>query len=184
MDIDTKLILRPAGEADVPLLEHWDRQPHVIMATTDDPLAPKAFGDAYWPDELALTCDAFRYYIAEHDGRPIGAMLIIDPLNEPTHYWGDIEPGLRALDIWIGEEADLGKGYGTMMMRRAFQISFADPSVTAIIIDPLASNVRAHTFYQRLGFEPVERRKLGDDDDDCLVHRLSREAWRERFPLD
>ena len=180
--IDPRLVLRPASTGDIPLLEDWDRQPHVISATTDDPDAVKAFGDAYWPDELAMTCETFRYYIAEHAGRPIGAMLIIDPLNEPNHYWGDIEPNLRATDIWIGEAADLGRGHGAMMMRRAFQMCFADPAVTAIIIDPLASNERAHAFYRRLGFEPVERRILGDDD--CLVHRLDRQAWQRRFPAD
>jgi aminoglycoside 6'-N-acetyltransferase len=69
-----------------------------------------------------------------------------------------------------------------MMMRLAFQRCFADPAVTAIVIDPLASNTRAHTFYQRLGFVAVGRQTFGEDD--CLVHRLSREVWRARFPED
>ena len=43
-------------------------------------------------------------------------MQIIDPLAEPTHYWGEVEPNLRALDIWIGEKDALGRGYGTAMM--------------------------------------------------------------------
>ena len=69
-----------------------------------------------------------------------------------------------------------------MMMRRAFQVCFAEPAVTAIVIDPLTSNTRAHKFYRRLGFVPEGRRLF--DDDDCLVHRLTREAWRQRFPND
>lgn len=182
-NLDDDIVLRPATVADIPLLERWDREPHVIAATTDDLDAPKAFGDAYWPDELALTCDAFRYWIAEHQGRPIGAMLIIDPHEEPTHYWGEVEPNLRALDIWIGDAADLGRGYGTTMMRRAFQQCFTDPRVTAIIIDPLASNARANVFYQRLGFAPVGPRVLGEGDE-CLVHRLDRATWRRLFPGD
>jgi aminoglycoside 6'-N-acetyltransferase len=52
--------------------------------------------------------------------------------------------------------------------------------VTAVIIDPLTSNTRAHKFYQRIGFVPVGRQMFGDDD--CLIHRRSREAWRTRFP--
>jgi hypothetical protein len=54
--------------------------------------------------------------------------------------------------------------------------------VTAIVIDPLASNTRAHRFYRRLGFVPEGRRMFGDDD--CLVHRLTRLTWRQRFPKD
>jgi aminoglycoside 6'-N-acetyltransferase len=48
--------------------------------------------------------------------------------------------------------------------------------VTAVVIDPLASNVRAHRFYARLGFKPVGERRFGPDD--CLVHELTRGDWR------
>lgn len=180
--IDPRIVLRPMTLDDVPLLDHWDRQPHVIAATTDNPDQLTAFGDLNWSDELALVAPDNQYLIAELNGRPIGAMQIIDPFTEATRYWGRIEPNLRAIDIWIGGADDLGKGYGEAMMRRAFQLCFADPAVIAIVIDPLASNLRAHKFYQRLGFVPVGPRTFGDDR--CLVHRLTREAWRDRFPSD
>lgn len=168
--------------SDVPVLEHWDQQAHVISATSDDPEATKAFGDTYWPDELALVAPDYQYLMAERDGRPIGAMQIIDPHTESTHYWGNIEPNLRAIDIWIGSPEDLGKGYGEAMMRQAFQLCFSEPTVTAIVIDPLYSNKRACKFYQRLGFVAEQRRIF--EDDDCLVHRLTRAAWKDRFPFD
>jgi aminoglycoside 6'-N-acetyltransferase len=104
-------------------------------------------------------------------------MQIIDPHLEPTHYWGDVAPNLRAVDIWIGETSDLGKGHGEEMMRQALALCFADPAVTAVIIDPLASNTRAHKFYQRIGFKPLDRR-LFNDEDDCLVHELTRADWQ------
>lgn len=176
------IVLRPATMADVPLFEQWDQQPHVISATTDDPAALQAFEDANWPDELAAQDEYNAYLIAELNGRPIGAMQLIDPHLEKSHYWGDIQPNLRAVDIWIGEPDCLGKGYGETMMRRAFQRCFADPAVTAIVIDPLASNERAHKFYRRLGFKPVGRRTFGDDD--CLVHELTREDWLDTFADD
>lgn len=173
------LKLRPATLADVPTLDRWDREPHVIAATSDDPNAPKAFGDLYWPEELAMQSPVYEYFIAELDGRPIGAMQIIDPHLEPTHYWGKIAPNLRAIDIWIGDARDRGQGHGEQMMRAALDRCFADPRVTAVVIDPLASNTRAHKFYERLGFEPVGRRMF--DEDDCLVHELTRERYRIAF---
>jgi aminoglycoside 6'-N-acetyltransferase len=172
-----RVTLRHATLDDVPTLKRWDQEPHVISATTDDPDADNAFEGIVWEDEIAASSDVSRYWIAELDGRPIGAMQIIDPHLEPTHYWGEIAPNLRALDIWIGESADLGKGYGEQMMRLAIDMCFADPVVTGIVIDPLASNTRAHAFYQRLGFRPIGRR-LFNDEDDCLVHELTRAAWR------
>lgn len=174
------LVLRPATLADVPTLMAWDQNPHVISATTDDPDADNAFEGIVWEEEIEASSDVSRYYVAELHGRPIGAMQIIDPHLEPTHYWGDVAPNLRAVDIWIGEKSELGKGYGEEMMRQALSLCFEDPAVTAVIIDPLASNTRAHKFYQRIGFKPLGRR-LFNDEDDCLVHELSRADWRRHF---
>jgi aminoglycoside 6'-N-acetyltransferase len=179
--LDPSIRLRPATPADIPLLEAWDREPHVMAATGDDARDDDENND-YWHDEFARTAPDYRYYLGEVAGRPVGAMLIIDPHTEATGYWGAIEPGLRALDVWIGPPGDLGRGFGEMMMRRAFQICFAEPAVTAIVIDPLAVNVRAQRFYQRLGFRPEGRRVFGTDD--CLVHRLTRTDWRHMFPAD
>jgi len=173
------LRLRPATRADADLLRRWDEAPHVIRAVTDDPEASTAFTDADWDEELAEPSPVSFYLIAEVDGRPIGAMQAIDPHLEPTHYWGDIEPGLRALDIWIGPADALGQGFGTEMMRQALDLCFADPVVHAVVIDPLNSNADAHRFYQRLGFVPVARR-LFNDEDDCLVHRIERLVWEAR----
>lgn len=156
--------LRPATAADLDLLRHWDEQPHVIASDPND--------DWQWEVELDHTPDWREQLIAEMDGRPIGFIQIIDPAREESHYWGAVPPDLRAIDIWIGEETDLGKGYGTQMMQLAITRCFADPSVQAILVDPLASNTRAHRFYERLGFRFVEFQRLGEDD--CSVYRLNR----------
>jgi aminoglycoside 6'-N-acetyltransferase len=79
---------------------------------------------------------------------------------------------LDAVPVRIGAAADRNKGYGREMMRLAHERCFADPAVTAIVIDPLTTNPRAIAFYHRLGYETVERRAFGEDD--CLVLRLAR----------
>ena len=160
--------LRPATRDDIPLLKKWDQQPHVLSASGD--------GDWYdWDAEVPRDADWGELLIAEKDRRPIGVMEICDPAKEPSHYWGDVEDDLRALDIWIGEESDLGRGFGTQMMRLAFDRCFTDANVKAIIIDPLASNLRARKFYERLGFQFVEHRLF--DEDACAVYHLERAVW-------
>ncbi len=163
-------MLRPATVDDVPLLTHWDQQPHVIAATGDDP-------GADWSAEIAEAegDDVVQHLIAEEAGRPIGVVQIIDPARERTHYWGECEPDLRAIDIWIGEAADLGRGHGTTMMRLALDRCFAPGEVRAVVIDPLASNTGARRFYARLGFAEVGPRRFGTDD--CVVYRLDRSTW-------
>ncbi len=113
--------------------------------------------------------------IAELDDEPIGFVQIMDPARDPQRYWGDCEPHVRAIDIWIGEATALGKGHGTRMMRLAIDRCFADADVQAILIDPLQSHARAIRFYQRLGFRFVENRWFGEDL--CAVHRLDRVDW-------
>lgn len=162
--------LRRATLADLATISHWDTQSHVIEAGGED--------DWYdWERELPRDVPWREFLIAEREGRPIGFVQIIDAADEETHYWGDCGPGLRAIDIWIGEASDLGRGFGTQIMRLALERCFASPDVEAVLIDPLASNTRAQRFYQRLGFVPIERRMFGSDD--TLVHRLDREAWEQ-----
>lgn len=156
--------LRPATPDDLSLLRYWGEQPHVIASNPND--------DWAWEVELGKNPDWRELLIAEVNNRPIGFVQILDPAREESHYWGGAPQNLRAIDIWIGEETDLGKGYGTKMMRLALARCFANPEVTAVLIDPLADNTRAHRFYQRLGFRFVERRRFGLDD--CFVYRLDR----------
>ncbi|WP_250461569.1 GNAT family N-acetyltransferase [Microbulbifer litoralis] len=163
----SRVTLRAATPGDLQLLRHWDKQPHVIAADPND--------DWGWEVELARSPDWREQLIAELEGRPIGFMQIIDPAREESRYWGDVPDRLRAIDIWIGETDDLGRGYGTWMMQLALEKCFAPPEVTAVLIDPLASNVRAHRFYERLGFRFVGPRRFGDDD--CFVFRLERPDW-------
>ena len=163
--------LRLAAPADIPLLERWDSHDHVAAATGMDTRED-------WAAELAHNGPVQNYFMAEHEGRVIGTVQIIDPALEVTHYWGDCEPNLRAIDIWIGEACDLGKGLGTQMMTLAIERCFAPPDVTAIIIDPLLSNVDAQRFYRRFGFVDVGERRF--DWDDCLVMRLERAVWEAR----
>jgi aminoglycoside 6'-N-acetyltransferase len=160
--------LRPVTTADIPTLRRWDEEPHVVESDPND--------DWNWENEVPDVHDWREQLVAEVDNRPIGFIQIIDPAREETHYWGDCEPNLRAIDIWIGEADALNKGYGTTMMRLALDKCFAPPEVTAVIIDPLERNVRALRFYQRLGFKPVGVRRFGADI--CLVHRLERADYK------
>ncbi len=168
--VEGRITLRVATPADAPLLRHWDEQPHVVASDPND--------DWHWETELAYEPDWREQLVAERDGRPIGFLQIIDPAREESHYWGHVPANLRAVDIWIGEATDLGKGYGTVMMRLALGRCFADPAVMAVLIDPLETNRRAHAFYERMGFRFVEKRTFNEDA--CFVYRLDRPDWEAR----
>ncbi|MEO1050983.1 MAG: GNAT family N-acetyltransferase [Bacteroidota bacterium] len=163
----TQITFRPATVDDIPLLRHWDQQPHVILSDPND--------DWEWEEEIPNDEDWREQLIAELDRKPIGFMQIMDCYLDPQKYWGAVAPHTMALDIWIGEATELNKGYGSEMMKIAIRKCFNHYKAKVILLDPLASNMDAHRFYERLGFEFVEPRKFGADD--CFVYQLKPEVW-------
>jgi aminoglycoside 6'-N-acetyltransferase len=159
-----RISLRAATLNDLDLLQHWDKQPHVIASDPDE--------EWNWETELDRNPLWREQLVAELDGRPIALVQIIDPALEETHYWGEVSENLRAIDIWIGEPDCLGQGFGTQIMKLAIERCFAVPEVSAILIDPLVSNQRAIRFYERMGFRFVEHRRFGESD--CAVFRMDR----------
>jgi aminoglycoside 6'-N-acetyltransferase len=156
--------LRGMRSSDVDLIDRWDTDPDVA-----------AFGGGSgwydWPAELRRQVAWRELLIAEQDGRPVGFVQLIDAAEEEFHYWGDIEAGTWAIDIWIGDPSDRGRGIGSEVMRQALDRCFERHGAHSVVIDPIATNERAIRFYQRLGFEFVEQRRFGDDL--CAVHRIA-----------
>ncbi len=157
--------LRAAVPHDIPLLHEWDHDPDVDASSGDD-------DDFDWESEVPRDVPWRELLVAEEDGRPVGFLQLIDARDEETHYWGDIEAGIWAIDIWIGAAADRGRGLGAAMMRLALERCFARPGVHTVLIDPLLRNERAIRFYERIGFEHVGIRWFGDDE--CAVMRIGR----------
>lgn len=147
---DQNITLRPATPNDLSFLLYWETKQHIKDSIPGD--------DWDWKNELNRNPSWREQLVAELDGEPIGFIQIIDAHEEETHYWGSVEPHTMAIDIWIGEEYNLNKGYGTIMMQMAIEKCFSNPKVQKVLIDPLKRNTKAHRFYERLGFEFVEER--------------------------
>ena len=162
-----QVTLRRATVDDLETLSRWDEQPHVVDSDPND--------DWQWETELPRNPSWREQLIAEVNGRPIGYVEIIDAAEDEEHYWGDVPAGHWAVDLWIGEAGELGKGYGTQMMRHALARCFGRPGVNSVLVDPLVRNVRARRFYERLGFQFLEVRLFGEDE--CAVYVLSRERF-------
>lgn len=162
-----QLHLRQALPADADMLYRWQGQAHLREVLGDD--------DWHWHEELAKHPSWREQLIAELDGKPIGYVEIIDPALEESHYWGDCEANLRALDIWIAVPELLSQGWGSKMMQLALQRCFAEAEVKGVLLDPLASNSKAHQFYEKLGFKFLHERIF--DGDVCYVYYLDRKNW-------
>lgn len=158
--------LRPATIADLELLKYWDSKQHVIESDPAD--------NWNWKLELPRNLPWREQLIAELKGIPIGFVQIIDPQEEETHYWGNIGPNKKAIDIWIGEEQQLNKGYGTQIMNLVIDRCFQETTTVQVLVDPLKSNIKAQRFYNRLGFTFLEEKVL--DGQTCSILHLERET--------
>jgi aminoglycoside 6'-N-acetyltransferase len=167
------LRLRPATREDAVVLRRWESAPHLVGLLGDD--------DWQWETALALDRPAHRPFIAEVEGQPIGFLEILYPELDPEHYWGDLPPGHRAIDLWIGEPEFLGRGFGREMMRQALDLCFADSEVQTVLVDPLASNTASHRFYERCGFRFIQERSFGADR--CHVYEITRTLFADSFAL-
>jgi aminoglycoside 6'-N-acetyltransferase len=186
-----RIHLRNATIDDMALLLQWDEKEHLQGSYGGD----ADYNDWNWEYELQRKNVSWRYQliaevvedvedekkVEEHRTIPIGFVQIIDPREEESHYWGiDCERNLRAIDIWIGDERYLNRGYGTQIMKQILQspMVFGHTNVTGVIIDPMANNYDAHRFYQRLGFVPMGIQYFGPDR--CLIHRMNRTDYYEK----
>ena len=153
--------LRPANSDDSLILKMWDLDDAVGDSGGED--------DNYdWDYELPRLVSWREFLIAEVDGHPIGATVLISTLDEESHYWGEDSPeNSWAIDIWIGSADYRSRGFGTEMMKQALARCFDIHGASLVLIDPLQSNSRAIAFYRRLGFQDVGPKRFGEDD--CLV---------------
>jgi aminoglycoside 6'-N-acetyltransferase len=165
-----KISFRSATIDDLKTLNDWDEQPHVLDSDPDD--------DWNWEVELKREPAWRKQIMAELDSKPLGFIQIIDAAEEETHYWGAVPPGIAAIDIWIGDEKNLGKGYGTVMMQYAIELCFADEHINEILIDPLASNLKVHRFYEKMRFRFVREQEFNGIN--CFVYSLQRENCKNK----
>ncbi len=163
----TRVRLRPAVKADIPMLQAWDEEPHVIDSDPDD--------DWGWDQMIEGALPGLETFVSEVEGRPVGVVQVLDTQRDPSRYWGETGPGFRAIDIWIGPRDALGQGFGTAMMREALAMCFSEASVHTVLVDPLTTNTDAIRFYQRIGFSFLENRWFGDSH--CAVHLITRRTF-------
>jgi RimJ/RimL family protein N-acetyltransferase len=107
------------------------------------------------------------------DGEPLGMIQTYLVADYPDYAELIDEPeGVAGVDLFIGEEAMLGRGLGTEMIRRfTEQIVFARPETTAATADPDVRNTTSMRAFEKAGFRSVREFV---DPADGHVHALVR----------
>ena len=149
----TTVTLRLMTEHDLPMLHDWLNRPHIAE---------------WWggEDQRPTLAEVFEHYLptvmAKDDVTPYIAMLAQEPIGyaqsyvafaRSDGYWQDeTDPGVRGIDQFLANSAQLNNGLGTALVRSVVALLFADPAVSKIQTDPAPNNVRAIRCYEKAGF--------------------------------
>ncbi len=93
-------------------------------------------------------------WIVSHGGRPFAYIQDYDPRSWGMHHLGDLPPGSRGIDQFIGEPGMLGRGHGSAFIRAHVDRLFA-AGAPAVGTDPDPENARAIRAYAKAGFIPL-----------------------------
>ena len=147
---------RPMTAADLDMASRWLKTPDVM----------RWWGD---PDEqLALlegdlADDRMSMWIVSYRERPFAYIQNYEPCGWGSHPFGDLPPGARGIDQFIGEPDMLNRGHGSAFIRAHIEDLFA-AGAPVVGTDPDPSNDRAVRAYRNAGFEPVREALDGESE--------------------
>lgn len=159
---------------DIDMVYNWLKKPHVQEVWTN---TPSLYDDIYKKYSERISGNKIFTYIMIVNGKEIGLIQ--------TYITEDLKPYLindksMGIDLFIGEENYLGKGYGPLFIRKLVEdVCFINEDVMYINIDPDENNGRAIKAYKKVGFKHVNTALCND----CGEHNnyymlMSREDFK------
>jgi aminoglycoside 6'-N-acetyltransferase len=128
----------------------------LLLAWLSSPHAKDWWGDPQIGVNEILTPDIHQPYIACINDVPLAYVQSYRPSTEPDYPWQHgLSPTTRGIDVTIGEPENLGKGFGSMILKH-FAAKLFSEGATRLVIDPDKENARAIACYLKAGFLPYD----------------------------
>lgn len=119
----------------------------------DNPCSEQRVREVYLPQpgDPLVPC------LVEHNGVTIGYLQFypVEVDVRPVYGYGPDEK-IWGIDQFIGEVAYWNRGIGTEMIRTILEYLFREQQAERVILDPVATNLRAIRAYEKCGFQPVK----------------------------
>lgn len=155
---------KPLKNDHLPLFFKWLEKPHVqVWWDPGVDLTPELLQEKYasYPDGYYVEDGIkkpLRAFIVEIDHQPVAYVQLYNVHNYPAA--NNIAEVMllvncAGLDIFIGDEAYVGKGFGTAILRQ-FLKEFVDPKFEACLVDPDKNNIQAIRTYEKVGFRAMK----------------------------
>lgn len=172
------LSFKPLTNDDFPLLVQWLNNPHVR--------------EWYDKDEINTLDEITKRYDFKKIGEPTDGFIVFyeqKPVGYIQEYYpkdwkefreatGYVE-GVAGIDLFVGDPAFIGHGFGTFMIREFLkQIVFTESEITMCIIDPEPDNKRAIRTYEKVGFTYTRTVKIEGEKDLAYLMELKKEDFK------
>ena len=170
-DLDRRLSLRPLRQEDLPLLHRWLNAPHLRRFYQKAPIELDAVRSKYGArlDLLGPT----KSHLALFDGVPFGYLQCYRNASyreyaEQIGVWDG-----ASVDLFIGEVARLGRGFGSAMLRAYLDEVFRlFPDLSTVYLLHHRENQAAQACSRRAGLRPL--RELLEEGVPSILFRLDR----------
>lgn len=153
MEID-KISFKKLSSEDLPLLHKWLNNPHVKEWYGRDEKSDLASIKAKYVPRIEGK-EPTKCYLAYCEDKPLGFLqtyMISDHPDYAKH--ADINFEAASVDLFIGEEEFMGKGLGSLMLKKFIKdIVFKEMNADICVIGPEPNNTRAIKSYEKVGFK-------------------------------
>lgn len=168
-----ELYLRRMESRDIKLISGWFRNIDIMTHAFGIDAPPeyiKKISDDYIKEVAQTPSNSF--IISLNSGRPIG-MIRFSMRSLSKKY--------AILGILLGENKNLGKGYGTKALNLVLEYFFKEKNLSYIELDTAPFNKRAQSCFEKCGFEFVgEIKEVDYSTGKTIIKNLMR-LQRERF---
>lgn len=154
--------------ANLQLWQQWSQKPHVKNVwfvegyESTSYIHQKIAGNGYdYPFIIYLNDIAIGYIVC------CDLYAYRTRCPHPKGLFTQEEAGTFCMDLFIGEEKYLNKGYGVLIVREFVKKMLEQFHPKKILIDPAITNIRAIKCYQKAGFKIIAQKFDGVTD--CYV---------------
>lgn len=156
-----RIAFRPVEtRRDLPDLLRWLADPDVRPWYDEGELRSENIGARFAPEATT------RKYIIEIDGQPVGYIQTYR-LGDEEEYRRqvDVPPEAVAMDLFLGEPEFRNRGWGAEVLRACLErLVFGEMDAPLAMIAPDPENARAVLSYEKVGFRPVKKVYVVDED--------------------
>lgn len=119
-------------------------------------------------------------FLVLYESKPIGYIQSykVNDWPEFGNYVG-YDDQTASVDLFIGDDSFLGKGLGSLMLKKFLkEILFAKSEIITCIIGPEPKNARAIKSYEKAGFKYIKTVQVGNEPDPTYIMEINKLGLR------